>query len=54
MDAEDQLDALNNTIFQQQQRIDRLERQLSDLHRMVMERLPAQRLTPQDEVPPHY
>lgn len=54
MDAEDQIEALNRTLFRQQQSIERLERQLSELRSIVLERLPAQRMTPQDEVPPHY
>jgi len=54
MDAEDQIEALNRTVFRQQQCIERLERQLIELRAMVMERLSGQRLKPEDEIPPHY
>lgn len=54
MDAEDQIEQLNLTVFRQQQRIDRLERELVDLKSMVMSRLPDQQRRIEDEVPPHY
>lgn len=54
MDAEDQLDELNRTIFRQQQRIERLERELVDLKSLVLNRMPDQQRRLEDEIPPHY
>ncbi|WP_321573642.1 SlyX family protein [Nitrogeniibacter aestuarii] len=54
MDAEDQLDELNRTVFRQQQRIERLERELAALKSMVMSRMPEQQRRLEDEIPPHY
>ncbi len=54
MDAEDQLETLNLTVFRQQQHIERLERQLEALKQMVISRLPETGRRLEDEVPPHY
>lgn len=54
MDSEDQLDELNRTVFRQQQRIERLERELAALKSMVMSRMPEQQRRLEDEIPPHY
>lgn len=53
--ADDQLDALNRTVYRQQQHIDRLERELRALRDQV-EGMNASAApgTPRDEVPPHY
>jgi SlyX protein len=52
--AEDLLDQLNQTIFRQQQQIEFLMREISDLRNQ----LPAERTTQlpslRDELPPHY
>lgn len=52
--AEDLLDQLNQTIFRQQQQIEYLMRELTDLRNQ----LPAERTTQlpslRDELPPHY
>lgn len=52
--AEDLLDQLNQTIFRQQQQIDFLLRELTELRNQ----LPAERTTQlpslRDELPPHY
>lgn len=52
--AEDLLDQLNQTIFRQQQQIEYLLRELTDLRNQ----LPAERTTQlpslRDELPPHY
>jgi len=52
--AEDLLDTLNTTVFRQQQTIDRIERELRALRRMVQESLPAENGAPADEIPPHW
>lgn len=52
--AEDLLDELNKTVYQQQRRIDRLERELAMLRQQVRESLPADPRDPDGEVPPHY
>ncbi len=53
--AEDLLDTLNLTVYRQQQRIDRLERELRTLHDQVeASRAAGAQGAPADEVPPHY
>ena len=51
--SEDALDALNRTVFRQQQVIDRLQQELRALQEIV-EGTGDQPPMPQDEVPPHY
>lgn len=52
--AEDLLDQLNQTIFRQQQQLDRLLREVAELRRQQPEgSQPAQRNL-RDELPPHY
>ena len=53
--AEDLLEVLNNTVYRQQQHIDRLERELRALRDQV-EGLSAaaDAKGPRDELPPHY
>ncbi|HVL10298.1 MAG TPA: SlyX family protein [Burkholderiaceae bacterium] len=51
--ADDLLDQLNQTIFRQQQQIERLARELDALRRQIPEGgAPPQSL--RDELPPHY
>jgi SlyX protein len=50
--AEDLLDALNATVFRQQQQIDRLQQDVRALRQQVQAAEPQ--LAPTDEVPPHY
>ncbi len=52
--AEDLLDALNKTIFRQQQKIELLEDQVRHLHQQLQAAQPAEPLSPRDEIPPHY
>ncbi len=53
--AEDLLDTLNLTVYRQQQRIDRLERELRTLHdQLEASRAAGAPGAPADEVPPHY
>ncbi|MBP6381652.1 MAG: SlyX family protein [Pseudomonadales bacterium] len=54
MSAEDQIDALNRTVWRQQQELDVLReqfRQLAQQLKNVQEALP---LPPGQEIPPHY
>lgn len=53
--AEDAVDALNTTVYRQQQHIDRLERELRALRDQVdAAAAAAEPRAPADEVPPHY
>ena len=51
--AEDLLDTLNQTVFRQQARIDRLEREVRELRDMVLAQ-PLEQRSLREEVPPHY
>lgn len=52
--AEDLIDTLNRTVFRQQEQIDLLQRQLTELHRRLKESEGQERRDPSEEVPPHY
>ncbi len=53
--ADDQLEALNRTVYRQQQHIDRLERELRALRDQVEGMNTASAPgTLRDEIPPHY
>lgn len=52
--AEDQLEALNLTVYRQQRQIDRLLRQVGDLRDQMQNAAPAEGRSPSDEIPPHY
>ncbi len=53
--ADDQIEALNRTVYRQQQHIDRLERELRALRDQVDGmNAGAAPGTPRDEIPPHY
>ena len=52
--AEDLLDALNRTIYQQQQQIDVLKREVRALRQQLHDAGPAASRNPEDNVPPHY
>ncbi|OIQ99012.1 protein SlyX [mine drainage metagenome] len=52
--AEDLLDALNRTVFRQQQQIERLQRDLRVLQQQSRDAGPAEALNPADQLPPHY
>lgn len=55
MHADDQIEALNRTVYRQQQALDRLERELRAL-RDQLDGLQAAGApgAPRDEIPPHY
>jgi SlyX protein len=52
--AEDLLDALNRTVFHQQQQIDRLQQDIRALRQQLQEAAPDEFASPGDEIPPHY
>jgi SlyX protein len=52
--AEDLLDALNRTVFRQQQQIDRLQQDVRDLRQQLQRGAPDEFASPGDQIPPHY
>ena len=52
--AEDLLDTLNRTVYRQQERIDRLEREALELRKLLLQSLPQEQHSLRDEIPPHY
>ncbi len=52
--AEDLLDTLNHTVYRQQEQIEALQRQLSDLQRQMQAIPGGAPRSPADELPPHY
>jgi len=52
--AEDLLDTLNNTVYRQQERIEKLELIVRDLRQLVLQAIPAEQRSLRDEIPPHY
>ena len=52
--SEDQLDALNKTVFLQQRQIDSLQQDMRALREQAMANLPAEQTSLRDEMPPHY
>lgn len=53
--AEDLLDVLNQTVFRQQQEIDRLQQQIRVLYQQMSGGGSAEeRRDPREEIPPHY
>ncbi|MBI5786309.1 MAG: SlyX family protein [Rhodocyclales bacterium] len=52
--AEDMLDALNATVYRQQQQIDRLLREVRELREQIAAAAPAEGRSLRDEIPPHY
>jgi len=52
--AEDLLDALDRTVFRQQQEIERLQQDLQALRQHLRETAPADASGSKHEIPPHY
>lgn len=52
--TEDLVEALNRTVFRQQQQIDFLARELNALRQQVQSAAPQQVNSLLDELPPHY
>jgi SlyX protein len=51
--AEDLLDALNRTVFRQQQQIDRLQQDVRAVRQQLQDAAPDEFASPGDEIPPH-
>lgn len=52
--AEDLLDALNRTVYRQQQQIERLQQEMRALRQQLQEVAPTEADRPDKEIPPHY
>ena len=52
--ADDALDALNRTVFRQQQQIDALQREFRILRQQMQSSQSVDPAGPLDEIPPHY
>lgn len=52
--SEDMQEALNRTVYRQQQQIDQLQQALRALREILDNAGPAEPVRPSDEVPPHY
>ena len=52
--AEDLLDALNQTVYRQQQALEQLRKEVVVLREQVRMAMPDEPRTAQDDVPPHY
>jgi SlyX protein len=52
--AEDLLDALNATVYRQQQQLDRLLREMKELREQLAASAPSEGRSLRDEIPPHY
>lgn len=52
--AEDLLDAVNRTVFRQQQQIEQLQHELRQVRELLLAAQPAESSSLRDEIPPHY
>ena len=52
--AEELLDALNRTVYRQQQQIDQLQQDVRALRQQLQEAAPAGAGSADNEIPPHY
>jgi SlyX protein len=52
--AEDLLETLNQTVFRQQEQIDRLQQELRSMRQQMLQSQPAEQRSLRDEIPPHY
>lgn len=52
--AEDLLDALNRTVYRQQQQIDQLQQDVRALRQQLQEAMPDPYASPGEDIPPHY
>ncbi len=52
--AEDLLDAVNRTVYRQQQQIERLQQEVRVLSQQSQDAAPAEAVNLNDEIPPHY
>ena len=52
--AEDLLETLNQTVFRQQEQIDRLQLEFRAMRQQMLQAQPAEQRSLRDEIPPHY
>lgn len=52
--AEDLLEALNRTVFRQQQQMEQLQQEIRALRSQLETSIPGEQRSLADEVPPHY
>ncbi len=52
--SEDLIEALNQTVFRQQEQLDSLQQQIRLLHQQLQATIPEEKRTLRDELPPHY
>ena len=52
--SEEMLEALNTTVYRQQQQIEQMQAELRALRELVRTSLPTEPRNPGDETPPHY
>ena len=52
--AEDLLEELNKTVYQQQRRIEQLETHVAALREQMQTAMPSDNRAPDEEIPPHY
>jgi SlyX protein len=52
--AEDLLETLNQTVFRQQEQLDRLQHELRALRQQMLQAQPTEERSLRDEIPPHY
>ncbi|MFZ5482676.1 MAG: SlyX family protein [Pseudomonadota bacterium] len=52
--AEDLIDSLNQTMFRQQERLDLMQREMTELYRRIREAEAHEQRDPSEEIPPHY
>ncbi len=52
--AEDMVEALNKTVFRQQQQIEQLQKDVVAMREQIRLSMPAEKRDARDEVPPHY
>jgi len=52
--AEDMIEELNKTIYQQQRQIRQMQQEMLTLRQQLQASMPAEQRNPGDEIPPHY
>jgi SlyX protein len=52
--AEDLIDALNRSVFRQQEQLDLMQQQLLLLHQQLQTVIPKEERDLREEIPPHY
>jgi SlyX protein len=52
--AEDLLEALNKTVYRQQQQIEGLQKEMRELRKQMAASMPGEQRSLRDEIPPHY